>query len=266
VRARGRPRIWRGVILTLAAIFFFGPLLAAFKFALDQGHNHYSLANFAKFATDSAIRSSLFTSLEIGGLTVAIVLVLMVPTVVFVRLRLPRLTLLLESITILPIVIPPVVMAAGLSSLQSSAGPSLDNLLFASPVTALTPFYVILAMPFTYRALDTGVRAIDLRTLVDAARGLGAGWTSVLLRVVLPNIRTAVLGAAFLTLALVLGEVVIARILLYTTFPVQIVQTGQASAGVSVALSIESIVVTWLLLLIISALGGRRNRSVTTLV
>jgi putative spermidine/putrescine transport system permease protein len=265
MRGRRRPRVWRGVILTLAAIFFFGPLLAAAKFALDQGHNHYSLTNFAKFATDPAIRSSLFTSLEIGGLTVLIVLLLMVPTVVFVRLRVPRLTLLLESVTILPIVIPPVVMAAGLASLQSSAGSGLDNLLFASPITALTPFYVILAMPFTYRSLDTGVRAIDLRTLVDAARGLGASWTAVLLRIVLPNIRSAVLAAAFLSLALVLGEVVISSILLYTTFPVQVVQTGQASAGVSVALSIESIVVTWMLLLIISMLGGRRSRSATAL-
>jgi putative spermidine/putrescine transport system permease protein len=265
VRRRRRPRIWRGVILTLAGIFFFGPLLAATKFALDQGHNHYSLANFAKFATDPAIRSALFTSLEIGGLTVVIVLVLMVPTVVYVRLRLPRLTLLLESVTILPIVIPPVVMAAGLASLQSSAGASLDSILFASPITALTPFYVILAMPFTYRSLDTGVRAIDLQTLVDAARGLGASWTAVLLRVVLPNIRSAVLAAAFLSLALVLGEVVISSILLYTTFPVQVVQTGQASAGISVALSIESIVVTWVLLIIISMLGGRRRRSATAL-
>jgi putative spermidine/putrescine transport system permease protein len=194
-----------------------------------------------------------------------IVLVLMVPTVVYVRLRLPRLTLLLESVTILPIVIPPVVMAAGLASLQSSSGPGLDSLLFASPIRALTPFYVILAMPFTYRSLDTGVRAINLRTLVDAARGLGASWSSVLLRIVLPNIRSAVLGAAFLSLALVLGEVVISSILLYTTFPVQLIQTGQSSAGVSVALSIESLVVTWLLLLIISTLGGRRNRAAAAL-
>jgi putative spermidine/putrescine transport system permease protein len=74
-----------------------------------------------------------------------------------------------------------------------------------------------------------------------------------------------VLGAAFLSLALVLGEVVISSILLYTTFPVQLIQTGQSSAGVSVALSIESLVVTWLLLLIISTLGGRRNRSAAAL-
>jgi putative spermidine/putrescine transport system permease protein len=82
----------------------------------------------------------------------------------------------------------------------------------------------------------------------------------VLGRVILPNIRTAVLGAAFLTLALVLGEVVIARILLYVTFPVQVVETGQASAGVSVALSLASILLTWALLLVLSFAGGRGRR------
>ena len=75
---------------------------------------------------------------------------------------------------------------------------------------------MVLAVPFAFRAIDNGLAAVPLRTLVEAARNLGAGRATTLVRVVLPTIRTAVLGAAFLTLALVLGEVVIARILLYT--------------------------------------------------
>jgi putative spermidine/putrescine transport system permease protein len=230
------------------------------KFGLQESNGKYGFDNFIQIFKNGALRSSLFTSLEIAGLTAVIVLVLMLPTVVWVRLRLPRVTLLLETVTVLPIVIPPVVMAAGLASLQSHASQQVANLLFNSPVTALTPFYVILALPFTYRSLDVGVRAIDLATLVDAARSLGASWPKALLRVVLPNVRTAVLGAAFLTVALVLGEVVISRILLYTTFPVELVQVGQASAGVAVALSVVSLVFTWLLLLLLSYFGAGRRR------
>jgi putative spermidine/putrescine transport system permease protein len=254
-------RPWRVTILVLAALFFSIPLLAALKFSLQQDSGGTGFGNYTRLFTDPDLRKSLATSLEIAAFTVAIVLVLMVPTVVLVRLRLQRLSLLLESVTVLPIVIPPVVMAAGLASLQSKASGELSTLLFTSPVSALTPFYVILAMPFTYRSLDAGVRAIDLRTLVDAARSLGANGPAVLLRVVLPNIRTAVLGAAFLSLALVLGEVVISRILLYTTFPTQIVQVGQDSAGVSVALSLGSLLLTWVLLLIVSVFGDRRRRA-----
>jgi putative spermidine/putrescine transport system permease protein len=253
-------RWWRGIVLVIAALFFLAPIVSAIAFALEGNHGSISFTNFGAFVTNSGVRSALLTSLEIGGLTMAIVLILMVPTVVFVRLKAPRLSLLLDSITILPIVIPPIVLAAGLASLQSGAGTFLQKSLFASPLSALTPFYVILAMPFVYRSLDTGVRAIDLRTLVDAARGLGAGWTRVMVSVVLPNIRTAVLGGAFLTLALVLGEVVISKILLYTTFPVEIIAVGQqGTAGVPIALSVESLLFTWLVLLLISFLGGKRR-------
>ena len=116
----------------------------------------------------------------------------------------------MEVVTILPIVMPPVVMAAGLEAARGQRAAVDDHALFNHPLTGLTPFYVVLAMPFTYRAIDTGVRAIDLHTLVDASRNLGASWPSTLARVILPNVETAVLGAMFLTVALCLGEVVIA--------------------------------------------------------
>ncbi len=257
---RRRPRIWRITILVLAALYFLVPLVSAIKFSLVQIDGSYGFDNYTQLFSDGALGSSLVTSLEIAALTTGIVLVLMLPTVVWVRLRLPRIAILVETVSVLPIVIPPVVMAAGLALLQSTASAQVANLLFNSPLTALTPFYVILALPFTYRSLDVGVRAIDLRTLVDAARSLGAGWTTLLVRVILPNVRTAVLTAASLTVALVLSEVVIARILLYTTYPVQVIYEGQANAGKAVALSLLSLILTWLLLLSFTFIGGRRRR------
>jgi putative spermidine/putrescine transport system permease protein len=244
-------------ILVLAAIFFLGPLAAALRFSLDQDNGKTGFGNYTNVLHDAALSASLATSLEIAAITVAVVLVLMLPTVVWVRLRLPRMALIIESISVLPIVIPPIVMAAGLASLQSHASAQVSSLLFASPLTALTPFYVILALPFAYRSLDVGVRAIDLRTLVDAARSLGASWPKLITRVILPNVRTAVLTATSLTVALVLAEVVISGVLLYTTYPVQLVSTGQQDAGVAVALSVLSLALTWLLLLAISFIGNR---------
>ena len=99
---------------------------------------------------------------------------------------------------------------------------------------------------------------MPLRTLVEAARNLGAGLPMALLRVVLPAIRSAVLGSAFLTLALVLGEIVIARILLYTdTFPVAVVVVGRSQAGRGGGAVAGEPVLTWLLLLLVSLAGGR---------
>jgi len=261
-----RTRLWRVAILVLAAIYFLVPLASAIKFSLVQIDGSYGLDNYTQLFTDGALGSSLVTSLEIAALTTGIVLALMLPTVVWVRLRLPRAAIFIETISVLPIVVPPVVMASGLALLQATASAQVANLLFASPLTALTPFYVILALPFTYRSLDVGVRAIDLRTLVDAARNLGASWSKLLLQVILPNVRSAVLGAASLTVALVLSEVVIARILIYYTYPVQLIYEGQASPGKAVALSVISLLLTWLLLLSFTFIGARRRRGANPLL
>lgn len=253
-------RRWRVVVLGLAAVYFLMPLVAAAEFSLRAPGGGYGVANYLAVVRDDALLGALLTSLQIAVVTAAAVLALVVPTAVWVRLRFPALSGLLESATILPIVIPPVVMAAGIAFVQANLGGPVFRELFASSTTALTPFYVVLALPFAYRAVDNGLAAVPLRTLVEAARNLGAGLGSTLLRVVLPTIRSAVLGAAFLTLALVLGEVVIARILLYTdTFPVAVVEVGRSAAGVSVALSLASLVLTWVLLLAVSFAGGRRS-------
>lgn len=257
-----RGRRWRVVVLALAAVYFLVPLLAAAEFSLRIPGGGYGVANYLAIGRDDVLLGGLLTSLQIAVLTALVVLLLVVPTAVWVRLRLPAVAGLLESATILPIVVPPVVMAAGIAFVQANLGGPVFRTLFASSTTALTPFYVVLAVPFAYRAVDNGLAAIPLGTLVEAARNLGAGLMSALVRVVLPAIRSAVLGAAFLTLALVLGEIVIARILLYTdTFPVAVVEVGRSAAGVSVALSLASLLLTWALLLAVSFVGGRRTGS-----
>jgi putative spermidine/putrescine transport system permease protein len=263
--ARQRPRLWRVAIFVLAAIYFIGPQLAAFKFSLVLSSGKYGLGNYGQIVQNSALRDALFTSLEIAAVTAVVVIALVLPTVVWVRLRAPKLTLILEGITILPIVIPPVVMGAGLEQLEGHSPQWLVNLVFNHPLTGLTPFYVILALPFSYRAIDTGVRAIDLRTLVDASRSLGSSSFSTLTRVILPNVQTSVLGAMFLTVALCLGEVVIATILLYVTFPVELIQVGQETGpGVQVALSILSLLFVFGLLFALSFLAGRRRGATST--
>lgn len=257
-----RGRRWRVVVLALAALYFLVPLLSALEFSLRIPGSGYGVANYLAIAEDPVLLAALLTSLEIAVVTAVLVLVLVLPTAVWVRLRLPSVAGLLESATILPIVVPPVVMAAGIAFVQANLGGPVFRTLFASSVSALTPFYVVLALPFAYRAIDNGLAAVPLRTLVEAARNLGASMPAALLRVVLPAIRSAVLGSAFLTLALVLGEVVIARILLYTdVFPVVVIDVGRSNAGVSVALTLASLVLTWLLLLAVSLAGGRTRKA-----
>jgi putative spermidine/putrescine transport system permease protein len=243
-RRRGRFPVWRWVILLIAGVYFLLPLWAALRFA--------GIRAFGTVFVQPGFWPAIWLSTRLAIMTTLITLALMVPTAVYVHLRVPAMRRVLESITILPIVIPPVVLAVGV--LQVSPGA-----LKATP-WLLGLVYVILAMPFAYRAIDAGLRALDLKTLTEASSSLGAGWVNTLWRVLLPNLRTALLSSTVLIVALVLGEFTIASLDLYVTFPVWIVQFDQLNANMSVAASIFALVITWLFLMLIVTIGSRQSR------
>jgi len=256
-----RPKAWRLSILVLAGLFFLVPLLCSFKFSLINAAGSYSFSNYTEILKSGALRGALYLSLEIAAITSLLVIALVLPTAVLVRLKFPKLKIVMEVITILPIVVPPIVMVAGLSDIQGDAPLWVVKLFFNHPLTCLTPVYTVIAMPLVYRSVDNGLRAIDLHTLVDAARSLGCGWTSTMLRVILPNVQTAVLGGMFLTICMVLGEVVISSQLLYNTFPNEMILVSQAnnSPGIPVAETLVAFVFTFLMLFSLTFLARRRG-------
>jgi putative spermidine/putrescine transport system permease protein len=236
--------IWRWVILLVAGVYFLVPLYSALKFA--------GFGSFGSVISQPGFTSSLGLSVRLAVITTLVTLALMLPTAVYVHLRLPKLRRLLEGITILPIVIPPIVLIVGVLQLAPGFIKSTPYLLSLE--------YVVLAMPFAYRAIDAGLRALDLKTIVEAASSLGAGWINTLWRVILPNLTTALLSATVLTVALVLGEFTMASLDLYQTFPVWIYVNSQTSGQVSVAASLLALFVTWLFLLAITVIGTRQAR------
>jgi putative spermidine/putrescine transport system permease protein len=242
-RRRSYP-VWRWVILVLAGAYFLIPLYAALRFAGAKA--------FPDIFKQSGFFSAIGLSLRLAVITTIITLVLMVPTTVYVHLRLPAIRRLMEAITILPIVIPPIVLIIGVLKVAPS-------FLLGTPYL-LALVYVILAMPFAYRSLDAGLRSFDLKTMVEASNSLGAGWPVTLWRVILPNLSTSVLSATVLTVALVLGEYTMASLDLVTSFPVWIVTNDQTSAQASVASSLLALFVTWLFLMAITMIGTRQAR------
>ena len=75
----------------------------------------------------------------------------------------------------------------------------------------------------------------------------------------MPCLRTAIVNAAFLCFALVMGEYTIASILLYTKpFPVWLAQLPTDVRQVQAAVSVFSLLLVEVLLLLIGALNWRR--------
>jgi putative spermidine/putrescine transport system permease protein len=256
-RAR-RQAVFRWTVITVAGAFFLLPLAAMVEFTTRDGGGTWSLlADWPKLSeTYPDLAEGIVASLGQALLTALLMLALLVPTAIWVRLRLPGLRPLVEFICLLPLTIPAIVLVVGLAPVYAW----VTYFLGGSSLT-LTFAYTILVLPYAYRAIDAGLSAIDVRTLAEAARGLGAGWATVMVRVVLPNIRSAVLSAAFLTVALVLGEFTIASLLNRTNVQVAINLLGKSSATMSVAVSLAALLLAFVLLVLLSLVGDRRKAS-----
>ncbi len=206
--------------------------------------------------------SAIVVSLELAALTSVLSLLLLVPTMIWVRLRLPKLSRPVEFLSLLPLTIPAIVLVVGLAPIYRWLDAWLAYLLpgnLQDSALQLTLAYVILVLPYSYRAIDTGLAAIDVRTLSEAARSLGAGWPTVMFRIITPNIAAALLNAALLSVALVLGEYTIASLLNFVNLQVAVVMLGRANAGVSIAVSAAALTFGFVLLLTLSFVGRRRT-------
>jgi putative spermidine/putrescine transport system permease protein len=258
VRRARRQRVFRWVVLILLGAFFLLPLAAMLEFTTRDGPGTWRLlVDWPRLSTTYPdLATGILASLGQAALTALLMLVLLVPTTIWVRLRLPRLRRLVEFICLLPLTIPAIVLVVGLAPVYAWV-----NYFLGGSSLTLTFAYTILVLPYAYRAIDAGLSAIDVGTLAEAARSLGASWATVMWRVVLPNIRSAVLSAAFLTVALVLGEFTIASLLNRDNLQVAINLLGKSSATMSVAVSFASLVLAFVLLLLLSLVGDRRRRS-----
>ena len=244
--------------MLIVAGFFFLPLIGTAVFSLWAGGSTYNLSNYAALMQNPKVWASFSLSAQLAVYTLVITMLLLVPTVLFVRLRAPWLRPVLEVISVMPFVIPPIALVEGITGLYSVPGAPLAlPVWFVSRPEFMIIGYVILALPYSYRALDVGMSALDVSTLTQAALSLGASWTQIFFRVIIPNLRSAILGATLLTFAIVLGEFVFANILLFNTFAVYINYIGQVNGTGAAALSLFSFVVTWIGMLGILAGGSR---------
>ncbi|MEX0851728.1 MAG: ABC transporter permease subunit, partial [Bauldia sp.] len=199
--------------IALGAAYFIVPLVATFQFSLKKRRGEYSFDAYQWVFADQRFLESFGYSTAVAVATILLGVFLVVPTAYVIRLRLPRIRPVVEFITLLPLVIPAIVIVFGYLRLYNSSS-WLPMTSSAQATDVLLVFsYLTLALPYMYRAVDTGMRAIDVRTLTEAAQSLGARWPRILFRLILPNVRVAVLSGAFLTFAIVIGEFTMASLL-----------------------------------------------------
>ena len=257
----GGRRTWgrittRWVIIVVVLGYLLLPLGSMLEFSTRGAGWSRSLANWKGINTDPLLFGAVRLSLELAALTVVGMLFLLAPTMVWVQLRAPKMRRVVEFISLLPLTIPAIVIVVGLARVYRDLSPLISQ----SPLV-LAFIYVVLVLPYAYRSIDASLRAIDVETLAEAARGLGASWPKVFFQIVVPNIRQGLLSAAVLSIALVLGEFTISSLLAYDTLQVELNSLGLTNAGVSIAVALAALIFAFVLLLIVSSVGGGRRRS-----
>ncbi len=251
--------LWRRIVLAVMGIYLFVPLLGVAEFSLRMRRGVYSFDAFAAVFADGRFRETFLYSSALAVVTVVIGMVLIVPAAYAVRLYAPRLRAMVEFVTLLPLVVPAIVIVFGYMRLFGSQSwlPLTDTEIGSDALLAFG--YVILALPYLYRSVDAGLTSMDVRNLTEAAESLGARPWTIMLRVVLPNIRTALLSGAFLTAAIVLGEFTFASLLNRPGFGPYMQLLGANRAYEPAALSLVAFALTWGLMVLIGAFSGRRT-------
>jgi len=252
---RVKLQVFRYVTFAIAALFFLVPIAAMFEFSTRDNAGARTLEYWRSIPAYPDLTDAIVASLQLALITSLTMLVLLVPTMVWVRLKLKRLNRIVEFVCLLPLTIPAIVLVVGLYPVYFWLAENLSD-----SILTLALAYVVLVLPYCYRALDSGLGAIDVKTLSEAARSLGASWFDVMWRVIVPNVSNAILNATLLSVALVLGEYTIANNLLYNNLQVELVHLARDNAGVSIAVAVAALLFAFLLLVGIAFVGGRPRR------
>jgi len=233
------------LIVLVGVLYFFVPLMGTFEFSLRYRRGMYSLDAYRIVLNDPVFRATFTYSTVLALATIVVGVLLVVPTAYWIQLRLPGLRPVVEFITLLPLVIPAIVLVFGYLRIYNSTSVLPLTSTETTTDVLLMFSYVALALPYMYRAVDTALRAIDVRTLTEAAQSLGASWGTILLRVILPNVRVGVLSGAFLTFAIVIGEFTMASLLDRPAFGPYLQLVGANRAYEPSALAIITFAITW---------------------
>jgi putative spermidine/putrescine transport system permease protein len=242
-----RLNIWALFWAVLALLYFFVPLYGTLDFSLRMERGVISLLSYQTVLADPQFLASFRYSAIMGIISVTLSVLLFVPTVYWIYLRLPKARPVVEIITILPFIIPTIVFVFGL--IRTFGRPPLQLTLTPFKTDLLiTAGYIVISMPYMFRAIDVGMRSIDVRTLTEAAQSLGANWFQVLFNVIFPNLRVAILSGALICFATVIGELILGDFLVRPALGPYLVLVGRDKAYEPAALAIMSWGLTWICL------------------
>ena len=114
-------RFWAWLTFGLGAAYFFIPLIATLEFSMRMRRGEYSFDAYKVVLGDIRFQQSFGYSVLAAVFTILLGILVVVPAAYWIRLRLPGLRPVVEFITLLPLVIPAIVIVFGYIRLYNTS-------------------------------------------------------------------------------------------------------------------------------------------------
>lgn len=235
--------LWRRSIFFVIGIFFLVPILAMAEFSTRGNDDTRTLESWKAIPSAPNLMESIFTSVQLAVIVMAGVVFVLVPTMIWVHLQLPHLKRALEAICLLPLTIPAIVLVVGIAPIYRS----MYGVFGSSPLT-LGFVYLVLVLPYSHRAISAALESVDVNTIAEASRTLGASSIRMIAGIVVPNIKVGIMSGAVISIALVLGEFTVSNLLNFETMQVVINLLGKRDGAISVAVSLAALIFAFVLI------------------
>ncbi|MHC1604490.1 MAG: ABC transporter permease [Candidatus Methanofastidiosia archaeon] len=158
-----------------------------------------------------------------------------------------------EVVTNLPLGISTVTLALGYIVVQNMVSKDIS-------FWAIGIIHAVISLPFAVRSISSSLSGVD-KTLVEAARGLGASRWQAFLKIELPLIKKGIVVAGVFSFAISLGELAAAYMLYggrYTTIPIYIYRyIGGYRLGSAAAMGVILMAVSAVSFLFIEKMGAK---------
>jgi putative spermidine/putrescine transport system permease protein len=145
-------------------------------------------------------RHTIFLSIKIALACLVCTLVLGVPAAYVLARRQNAFTRAVEELLVMPIAIPGLATALALIVTYGTFGDFRRSWVF------ILVGHVLFTLPFMVRSVLAVLSSIDLATLEEGARSLGANFRQRYFGIVLPNCRSGIVAGSLMVVTLSLGE------------------------------------------------------------
>lgn len=252
----------RYVTVTLFLIYMLVPIIATYMFSIATRWDRtilpegYTFEAYRKAFSLSYFAITLKNSLILSVAACLVSFIIIVPTVYWTQIKIPKFRPVLDLLMILPFAIPTVVLA--LSYIQVYTMQPITR----SPAL-LVCATVVYTMPYMYRSVSNSFDAVDIRTLTEASESLGGNLWHTLLEVIMPNIFPGILSGMLLVFATVFADFTLAKLITgarFKTFPMLLVEQTQIDANVAASLSVISFTIAWAISMILLWLSSKANK------